>query len=133
MVSHVPHLCHHQHRCMRHQALLTGLDGTHQVAVAGVGGAVVTQGKRVGVHATGTLARTGVKFWSTKESGPFVFTAGMGKVIRGWDQGCLGMSLGEKRILDIPAQEAYGVSGFPAWGIPPDSDLRFEIQVVSIQ
>ena len=53
------------------------------------------------------------------------YTAGVGGVIKGWDQGCLGMKLGEVRQLTIPADEGYGASGFPAWGIPPNGGLYF--------
>ena len=48
-------------------------------------------------------------------------TQGMGRVITGWDQGCLNMVLGEIRQLKIPADEGYGASGFPAWGKPSTS------------
>jgi FKBP-type peptidyl-prolyl cis-trans isomerase len=43
------------------------------------------------------------------------------------------MTIGEVRKLEIPAVEGYGVGGFPAWGIPPNSTLLFEIEVLSIQ
>ena len=64
---------------------------------------------------------------STKDPGqkPFEYQAGVGKVITGWDQGCLGMKLGEVRQLTIPADEGYGANGFPAWGIPPNGGLYF--------
>mmetsp|Transcript_18928 Transcript_18928/g.29583 ORF Transcript_18928/g.29583 Transcript_18928/m.29583 type:complete len:96 (-) Transcript_18928:182-469(-) len=89
---------------------------------------------QVVVHATGTVKETGKKFWSTKDPGqqPFRYQAGMKKVITGWDQGCLGMQLGEVRKLDIPADEGYGSRGFPAWGIPPNGGLVFEIEILSI-
>jgi len=41
---------------------------------------------------------------------PFTYQAGVGGVITGWDQGCLGMSIGEVRNLKIPADEGYGAS-----------------------
>ena len=47
------------------------------------------------------------------------------QVIKGWDQGCLGMKVGEVRQLTIPADEGYGANGFPAWGIPPNGGLYF--------
>ena len=53
-------------------------------------------------------------------------------VTQGWDQGCLGMKLGATRKLDIPADEGYGAGGFPAWGIPPNGGLLFEIEVLKI-
>ena len=51
----------------------------------------------------------------------------------GWDNGLLGAALGETRKLDIPAAEGYGKGGFPAWGIPPNGGLFFEIEVLKIQ
>ena len=55
------------------------------------------------------------------------------QVITGWDQGLLGAAVGEVRKLDIPAEEGYGKGGFPAWGIPPNGGLFFEIEVLSIK
>jgi len=93
----------------------------------------VKAGDTVKVHAIGSVAG-GSKFWSTKDAGqqPFTYQAGVGKVIVGWDQGCLGMQLGETRQLNIPYDEGYGDRGFPAWNIPPKGDLKFEIEVLSI-
>ena len=53
-------------------------------------------GATVTVHATGVIKETGKKFWSTKDPGqqPFTYQAGVGQVIKGWDQGLLGMQLG---------------------------------------
>ena len=100
----------------------------------GQGEKVVSKGDSVTVHATGIVAETGKKFWSTKDPGqkPFTYNAGVNAVITGWDQGCLGMKLGEVRKLAIPAHEGYGARGFPAWGIPPNGGLNFEIEVLSI-
>merc|ERR1719426_353690 len=78
-------------------------------------GAAVQKGNQVTVHATGVVQQTGKKFWSTKDPGqqPFGYQAGVGGVITGWDQGCLGMKVGEERKLVIPAKEGYGDGGFP--------------------
>ena len=54
-------------------------------------------------------------------------------MITGWDQGLLGARLGETRKLKIPADEGYGAQGFPAWGIPPNGTLFFEIEVLEIK
>ena len=72
---------------------------------------------------------------STKDPGqqPFTCQYGVGQVITGWDQGLLGAAVGEVRKLDIPAEEGYGKGGFPAWGIPPNGGLFFEIEVLSIK
>merc|ERR1719456_1481794 len=94
----------------------------------------VEVGDTVTVHATGTVIQTGKKFWSTKDPGqqPFTYTAG-GGVITGWDKGAQGMRKGEVRELRIPADEGYGAGGFPAWGIPPNGELKFELEVLKIK
>lgn len=98
-------------------------------------GAVVNKGDTVTVHAKGTVKETGKVFWSTKDPGqkPFTYQAGVGAVITGWDQGLLGQTLGSTIELDIPANEGYGAGGFPAWGIPANGTLLFEIEVLSIK
>jgi FKBP-type peptidyl-prolyl cis-trans isomerase len=111
-----------------------GYATTKETLAAGTG-PIVAKGDTVTVHATGTVEQTMKKFWSTKDPGqqPFTYQAGVGKVITGWDQGCLGMNVGETRNLRIPADEGYGQGGFPAWGIPPGGTLLFEIEVLSIK
>jgi hypothetical protein len=81
------------------------------------------------------VVETDKKFWSTKDPGqkPFAYQAGVGGVIKGWDQGCLGMAVGEKRVLQIPAHEGYGVKGFPAWGISPGSTLQFTLECLEAE
>jgi len=68
---------------------------------------------------------------------PFSFPQGMGRLIPGWDQGFEGMKIGGKRRLFIPWELAYGVRGVPARdadhpGIPPKSDLIFDIELLDI-
>jgi len=94
----------------------------------------VKKGDTLTVHATGIVQATGKQFWSTEDPGqePFTFQVGLGKVITGWDQGCLGARLGEKRRLEIPPEEGYGEAGFPAWGIPPNGVLVFEVEILKI-
>eukprot|EP00322_Chrysochromulina_rotalis_P030880 CAMPEP_0115867562 /NCGR_PEP_ID=MMETSP0287-20121206/20830_1 /TAXON_ID=412157 /ORGANISM="Chrysochromulina rotalis, Strain UIO044" /LENGTH=122 /DNA_ID=CAMNT_0003322167 /DNA_START=24 /DNA_END=392 /DNA_ORIENTATION=- len=98
-------------------------------------GNAVAKGATVTVHATGVVKETGKKFWSTKDPGqqPFSYQAGVGQVIKGWDQGLLGMQLGEERQVIIPAHEGYGAAGFPAWGIPPGGTLDFTLEVLEIK
>eukprot|EP00659_Diplonema_papillatum_P001697 gene1697-2562_t len=76
---------------------IAGYKTTYIVLKEGEEGAqTIQKGDKVSVHATGVVLETGKKFWSTKDSNtPFSYTAGVGKVIAGWDQGCLGMKLGE--------------------------------------
>jgi FKBP-type peptidyl-prolyl cis-trans isomerase len=97
-------------------------------------GKTVQVGSKVVVNTTGSVKETGYKFWSTKDPGqrPFEFPAGIGRVITGWDQGVIGMKLNEVRLLEIPAHEGYGPQGFPAWKIPANATLMFEIEVLSI-
>ena len=112
---------------------ISGFRTLKRMVKAGTGATVVA-GNTVTVHATGLVKETNKKFWSTKDPGqkPFTYPAGQGKVITGWDQGVLGMRIGEVRSLEIPAAEGYGAGGFPAWGIPENATLLFEIEVLSI-
>merc|ERR1711977_203306 len=101
----------------------------------GGSGKEVGKGAKVTVHATGVVKETGKKFWSTKDPGqePFSYQAGVGQVIKGWDQGLLGMKVGEVRQVIIPGHEGYGAAGFPAWGIPANGPLDFELEVLKIE
>jgi len=91
------------------------------------------QGDTLEMHYTGTLAATGEKFDSSLDRGQtFSFKLGVGQVIQGWDQGLLGACVGEKRTLKIPASLGYGARGAGA-KIPPNSDLVFTTEVVSIK
>eukprot|EP00993_Chasmostoma_nieuportense_P006849 NODE_7516_length_432_cov_6.026230_g7350_i0.p1 GENE.NODE_7516_length_432_cov_6.026230_g7350_i0~~NODE_7516_length_432_cov_6.026230_g7350_i0.p1 ORF type:complete len:133 (-),score=47.18 NODE_7516_length_432_cov_6.026230_g7350_i0:33-386(-) len=113
---------------------IPGYKTTTRTITPGDASQEVKKGQTVTVHATGIVQNTGKQFWSTKDAGqsPFTYQAGVGKVITGWDQGCLGMKLGEVRQLIIPADEGYGANGFPAWGIPPGGILDFTIEVLKI-
>ena len=70
---------------------------------------------------------------SVGRSTPFGFMVGVGKVIKGWDEGILGMKEKEaKRLLVIPPDKAYGDRGAPGGKIPPNSTLVFEVQTIQI-
>lgn len=87
-------------------------------------------GDEVSVHYTGTL-KDGTKFDSSYDRGePFTFTLGIGQVIQGWDQGIVGMKVGEKRKLEIPSELGYGETG--QGSIPANAGLVFETELVSI-
>jgi FKBP-type peptidyl-prolyl cis-trans isomerase len=88
-------------------------------------------GDTVKVHYTGKLMN-GTKFDSSLDRDePFQFTLGQGMVIKGWDEGVVGMKKGGKRKLTIPADKAYGAAGSPP-KIPPNSPLVFEVELVEI-
>ena len=112
-----------------------GCDGTTYEILKEGNGAEITKGCTATVHALGVIKETGKKFWSTEDPGqqPFSYQAGVGGVIKGWDQGCLGMKIGEERKLTIPGHEGYGAGGFPAWGIPPNGTLEFTLKCLKVQ
>ena len=94
-------------------------------------GAEVKAGDTVRVHYTGTLMN-GTKFDSSRDRGtPFDFAVGAGAVIKGWDQGVVGMKVGGKRRLVIPQDLAYGEDGRPP-EIPSKAGLKFDIELLEI-
>ena len=98
-------------------------------------GASPTNGKAVSVHYTGWLlqdGKKGTKFDSSVDRGqPFQFPIGLGRVIRGWDEGVASMKVGGKRTLIIPPQLGYGARG--AGGvIPPHATLVFDVELLDV-
>ncbi|KAH3678214.1 hypothetical protein WICMUC_001643 [Wickerhamomyces mucosus] len=89
-------------------------------------------GDKVSVHYTGKLKSDGSVFDSSlKRRTPIEFLLGSGQVIKGWDQGILGMCVNEKRKLNIPSELGYGARG--AGGvIPPNADLVFDVELVAV-
>jgi FKBP-type peptidyl-prolyl cis-trans isomerase FkpA len=85
-------------------------------------------GDNLKMHYTGFLI-DGTKFDSSLDRGQtFNFTLGGGQVIRGWDEGLVGMKVGEKRKLTIPPALGYGAQNVGP--IPADSTLIFEVELV---
>ncbi|RYP27438.1 hypothetical protein DL767_007682 [Monosporascus sp. MG133] len=93
-------------------------------------GRAVKKGDRVDVRYIGKL-QDGKVFDSNKKGKPFSFKAGDGQVIKGWDIGIVGMSVGGERRLTIPAHLAYGSKSLP--GIPPNSQLIFDVKLLGIK
>jgi FKBP-type peptidyl-prolyl cis-trans isomerase len=95
-------------------------------------GAVAQSGQHVKVDYTGWLT-TGKKFDSSVGTGkPFEFMLGASQVIKGWDEGVVGMKVGGKRQLRIPPDLAYGAAGYPG-AIPPSATLIFDVQLVDVK
>ncbi len=99
-------------------------------SVVGKGSEAVS-GKTVTVHYTGTL-KDGTKFDSSLDrKEPFTFSLGAGQVIKGWDQGIVGMKVGGKRKLTIPAELAYGPNAVGS--IPANSTLVFDVELLEVK
>lgn len=89
------------------------------------------RGQTAIVHYTGWL-EDGTKFDSSLDRNEtFSFPVACSYVIKGWDEGIVGMKEGGKRKLIIPANLAYGENGYGAL-IPPNSTLTFELELVEI-
>ncbi len=102
-------------------------------------GVPAAAGDEVSVHYTGWLYDEnaahgrGAQFDSSRERGqPFVFRLGTGRVIRGWDEGIVGMRPGGRRELRIPAHLGYGEAG-AGKVIPPGASLVFDVELLEVQ
>lgn len=94
-------------------------------------GDIVVNGNKVQVRYTGWLPN-GAQFDSNRDSQePLSFFVGNGDVIKGWEEGLLGMRRGGRRMLVIPPDLAYGDRGLPGV-IPPNSTLVFDVTLVAI-
>jgi FKBP-type peptidyl-prolyl cis-trans isomerase FkpA len=100
-------------------------------------GRVAANGNKVTAHYTlwlysATAAdNKGSQIQSSVGGSPFTFTLGTGQVIKGWDQGIVGMAVGGKRRLVLPPSLAYGSQGSPP-SIPANATLVFDIEIVTI-
>ena len=102
-------------------------------------GKEATPGKMVRVHYTGWLFdksaadNKGKKFDSSRDrSGNFTFPLGVGRVIKGWDQGVQGMKVGGQRTLIIPSSMGYGARGAGST-IPPNATLVFDVELMGVE
>lgn len=104
---------------------------TYEVLQEGAGESP-QKGDTVVVHYTGTL-EDGSKFDSSRDRGqPLKFILGVGKVIKGWDEGVAAMKVGERRKLKIPSNLGYGAKGASPV-IPPHATLIFDVELLGIE
>ena len=113
----------------------TGTGLQYEDAVVGTGQSPA-RGQTCVMHYTGWLwvnGAKGAKFDSSVARGqPFTFPLGMGRVIKGWDEGVASMKVGGKRTLLIPPDLGYGARG--AGGvIPPNATLLFEVELLDVK
>ncbi|MER1996133.1 MAG: FKBP-type peptidyl-prolyl cis-trans isomerase [Arthrobacter sp.] len=96
-------------------------------------GAEAKAGDTVSTHYVGVAFSTGEEFDASWNRGaPLDFTVGIGQVIQGWDQGLLGMKVGGRRRLEIPAHMAYGDRGAGA-AIAPGESLIFVVDLLGVR
>jgi len=89
-------------------------------------------GQMLTMHYTGTL-EDGTKFDSSLDRNePFKFQIGVGQVIKGWEEGVLGMCVGEKRKLIVPPEMGYGDQGAGEI-IPGGATLHFDIELLETE
>ncbi|PJI38894.1 FKBP-type peptidyl-prolyl cis-trans isomerase [Ferrovibrio sp.] len=100
-------------------------------------GATAQPGQTAIVHYTGWLSVAGEKgrqFDSSRTRGqPFSFPLGGGRVIKGWDEGVVGMKVGGQRSLIIPPQLGYGAQGAGGGVIPPNATLIFDVELIDVK
>jgi len=90
-------------------------------------------GNQLTMHYTGTLQSDGTKFDSSVDRNePFKFQLGVGQVIKGWDEGIVGMCVGEKRKLTVPPELGYGEQG-AGDVIPGGATLVFDIELIDTE
>lgn len=102
------------------------------VIASGDGKTKPKAGDMLTMHYTGTLANGRVFDCSRKRDQPFNFVIGRGRVIRGWDEGVMEMSMGERSKLTIRSDYAYGADGAGGGNVPPFADLIFDVELLGI-
>jgi len=95
-------------------------------------GREVQKGDTVKIHYTGKLGNGTVFDSSYDRHDPLRVTIGVGQVIRGWDEGILGLRVGGKRTLSIPSRLGYGALSVGMGMIPAHSDLFFDVELLEI-
>jgi FKBP-type peptidyl-prolyl cis-trans isomerase FkpA len=102
-------------------------------------GAEAMFGNEVLVHYSGWIydenrsQKRGREFDSSRDrNDPLAFTVGAGEVIKGWDEGVIGMKVGGRRVLTVPPDMAYAKDGLGEL-IPPDATLIFDIELIEVK
>ncbi|WP_374630549.1 FKBP-type peptidyl-prolyl cis-trans isomerase [Ferrovibrio sp.] len=100
-------------------------------------GAQPLRGQTAVVHYTGWLfenGQRGRKFDSSKDRNePFEFPLGMGRVIKGWDEGVASMKVGGSRTLIVPPDLGYGARGAGGGAVPPNATMLFEVELLGVK
>lgn len=94
-------------------------------------GPIAERGDRLTMHYVGTLLNGQVFDSSRDRNTPITFILGIGQVIRGWDEGVIGMREGGKRILTIAPDYGYGAQSVGP--IPANSTLVFEVELLQVE
>jgi peptidylprolyl isomerase len=95
-------------------------------------GRALSKGDYIVVQYTGMSWTTKKIFDSSwKRSQPFPLNIGVGQVIKGWDTGLIGQTVGSRVLLVIPPAQAYGKSGQKSGGIPPNDTLVFVVDILA--
>ena len=106
--------------------------GVHYLDLQVGQGEEAQPGKILEVHYTGWL-KNGSKFDSSRDrEHPFTFRLGAGDVIKGWDEGLLGMKVGGKRRLSIPPELGFGKQGVGSV-VPPNAMLEYEFELLGVR
>jgi peptidyl-prolyl cis-trans isomerase A (cyclophilin A) len=113
--------------------LVPDADGIYQKTLKAGSGDGPTVGQTVSVSYKGMLVNGQVFDQSDLHGGPVDFQVGVGKIIPGWDKVVMKMKKGEKRMIVIPPELAYGSRGTPGGPIAPDSFLAFEVELVNLK
>ncbi|KAK7472761.1 peptidylprolyl isomerase fpr3 [Stygiomarasmius scandens] len=107
------------------------LPGGLKVKDAKVGtGPMAKKGQTISMRYIGKL-QNGKVFDQNTKGKPFKFRLGAGEVIKGWDEGIVGMQVGGERVLTVPPEMGYGKKGSAP--IPPNATLIFEVKCIDIK
>ena len=107
------------------------IESLQKIDITAGTGKEVKSSDTITAHYTGAVAKDGVIFQSSLDSGQ-PFTSALSGLIKGWQEGIPGMKEGGKRRLLIPAELAYGANPPQGSGIPANADLVFDIELIKI-